>query len=341
MRFARTRPWKERAALVVLATALLARTGYAQQPDRKIEAEALFEQAKTLSAQGNYARACPLFAESQRLDPGLGTMLWLADCFESNGQTASAWAQFKEAAGAAALRKDPREKVAREHAAQLEPRLAKLVVRPPASPIAGLEVRRDGAILTQAEMGLELPVDPGPHSIEAHAPGHKAWSTTVAVPRAAEVVGVDVPALEASPASGVASVPETPVVSAETKAPPGRLRLTGLLVGGAGAVVLGVATALSVDAKLTYDSSNQNGHCHPDNACDQQGLNDRSTAQGLAAAATAGFVVGAAALVGGGILYFVAPRTSSGSPAPAVAVSVSPTLGLGQRGGAIGVSGAW
>jgi hypothetical protein len=74
----------------------------------------LFEQGKALVERGNFPDACPKFAESLRLDPGLGTMLWLADCLENNGQTASAWAQFKEAAAAAALSRDPREKIARE-----------------------------------------------------------------------------------------------------------------------------------------------------------------------------------------------------------------------------------
>ena len=64
-------------------------------------AEALFDEAKKLANDGKFAEACPKFAESNRLDRGAGTLIHLADCYEKNKQTASAWATFKEAASAA------------------------------------------------------------------------------------------------------------------------------------------------------------------------------------------------------------------------------------------------
>ncbi len=95
-------------------------------------AQALFDAAKQLMAQGKYADACPRLEESQRLDPGIGTQFNLAACYEQLGRTASAWSMFLEVAGASkAAGQLEREKVARQRAAALEPRLIRLTITAP------------------------------------------------------------------------------------------------------------------------------------------------------------------------------------------------------------------
>ena len=84
----------------------------------KAAAQSLFDEGRKLMSAGKYADACPKLAESQKLDPGVGTQFHLADCYEKLGQTASAWAGFLEAASAAkSMGQADREKVARERAA--------------------------------------------------------------------------------------------------------------------------------------------------------------------------------------------------------------------------------
>ena len=66
-----------------------------QSLDRVAAAEALFEQGRTLVEAGQLADACPRFLASQQLDPGVGTLLWLADCYALTGRRAQAEALFE------------------------------------------------------------------------------------------------------------------------------------------------------------------------------------------------------------------------------------------------------
>src|SRR4051794_35386626 len=79
----------------VVALALVAGRAHAEARD-PVAAQALFDDARRLMAAGQTAEACPKFAESQRLDPGIGTAFNLADCYEKSGHVASAWALFLE-----------------------------------------------------------------------------------------------------------------------------------------------------------------------------------------------------------------------------------------------------
>src|SRR3984957_19131179 len=174
-----------RRTLAVVVTALVltsAGTARAQAAQDKAAAEVLFEEGKELMHQKKFGLACPKFLESNRLDAGLGTILWLADCYEKNGQTASAWGQFREAAEIAARQHDPREKVAHARAVRLERTLAKMTIIVGAgTAVPGLEVTRDGDKIGQPSWGEEVPVDPGPHKIAVTAPHKKPWESIVNV----------------------------------------------------------------------------------------------------------------------------------------------------------------
>ena len=127
---------------VWLVLSALAAAPHALGQDNKAAAEALFDDAKKLMAAKHYAEACPKFADSQRLDPGVGTLLNLGLCYKQNGQTASAWSSYREAASLARSEgQSDREDLARQEAANLEPQLTKLVIEVPkdTAAIAGLE----------------------------------------------------------------------------------------------------------------------------------------------------------------------------------------------------------
>lgn len=165
----------------------------------EVAARVLFSEGRRLAAAGDYPAACPKFEESFRLDPGIGTSFNLADCWQHIGRTASAWARFLDvAASARAAGQIERERLARQRASDLEPQLSRLVVAVSAAD-DGLSVQRDGSAVRDASWGVAVPVDPGPHLIEASAPGKKKWSSNIEVPAEGQLVSVAIPVLEDQP----------------------------------------------------------------------------------------------------------------------------------------------
>ncbi len=244
----------------LLAALLIAAPTRAEERN-PVLAQALFDEAKRLVGAGDYARACPKFAESQRLDPSGGTLLHLAACHEQEGNTATAWAEFHEAISIA--RRDgrvDRENAAKARIAGLEKKLSRLTVTVPSTRPDGLYVRLDGRAMREAQFGVPFPVDPGKHEIVASAPDRKRWSTTIAVAAGAGQASVIVPALASedvptsiapvvahAPPPAPAPAPAAPAaavkVDAADAAPKGSnsSKIVGFVLVGAGVVGLGVA----------------------------------------------------------------------------------------------------
>lgn len=291
----------------------------------KAAAEALFDQGKKLMGQKKYADACPKFAESLRLDAGIGTMLYLADCYEKSGKTASAWAQFREAAAIASKQGDPRGRVARDRAQKLEPKLAKLVVVVPSeSDVAGLEVTRDESTMARALWGGEMPVDPGTHRISARAPKKRPWDTSVEASPKGGTLSVTVPKLADDPAALVVAPPAPkPEKEPEGPLPPppppssgGGQRTVGVIVGVIGLAGLGVGSYFGVQALGKNSDSKANGHCLPDNRCDDVGKALRDDARSAATLSSIAIGAGAVALGAGIVLYATAPKAVKVGLAP-------------------------
>jgi serine/threonine-protein kinase len=303
--------------------------------DNRAAAQVLFERGRELVESNRFAEACPQFAESQRLDPGLGTLLWLADCYENTGQTASAWTAFSQAAAVAAERHDPREGVARARAAKLEATLSRLtiVVAPEASALEDLQIHCDGVVVTRGDWGRPMPLDPGSHTVTANAANHRLWWTTAQVPHEAAGTTVTVPALpvEGSEVPALVAEESPSVASPPPAASPGhaqRVVAIAMAAGGATAVLMGSFFALK--AKSRYDESND-GACLPDNECTQAGFDERQSATSMATVATLAMSGGAAVLAGATALYLTAPRGSTAHVAFAPAA----------RGGALDVRWRW
>ena len=102
-------------AVSSLASALTPSHAHAQDRD-PAAAQALFDQGQALVNEKRYAEACAKLAESQRLDPGIGTQFHLAACHEQEGKIASAWAEFLEVASLATASRQDVGKARTRHA---------------------------------------------------------------------------------------------------------------------------------------------------------------------------------------------------------------------------------
>jgi hypothetical protein len=298
----------------------------ARADDAGAQAQVLFDEGKRLMDAEDYVAACPKLAESQRLDPGNGTLARLATCHEKQGRTATAWSEFAELVTSAQRAGQPdRERFGRQRIAVLEPRLSRLTIIVPAdvATTPGLVVQRDAIAVGDAAWGVGIPVDPGDHAIEASAPGKQAWSTHVVIGAAADSKHVTVPALAAveAPPMPAASAEAPPATPPPAEAGPhsgawSSQKTWGLVVGAAGIVGLGVGSYFGVQAMS--GSSHAKQQC-PDAACPApSAIQQNEDAKTDARIADVGFAVGIGAVVGGSLLYFLAPSSAGLHVAPTV-----------------------
>src|SRR5271154_3787145 len=103
------------ASLGVIAPVPATAAADEPSPANTVLAETLFREGKELMAAKQFDAACPKLAESNRLDPGIGTLLALALCHEGEGRIASAWIEFTDVLAATADTRPDRALVAREH----------------------------------------------------------------------------------------------------------------------------------------------------------------------------------------------------------------------------------
>lgn len=293
-----------------------ARTARAADPvgnDAAAAAESLFQEGRKLVDAKRYDEACPKFAASQKLAPGVGTLLNLADCYEKNNQIASAWSHFNEAAAfAQRLGKGKRERTARERADKLEPRLIRLSIM---SRSAVGSVTLDG---NDVVLGTPIPIDSGKHVVEATAKGKKSFSTTVDVTEKTKSPSVEIPILEDETAVAISPHVEPSLTKKEN--PPhektrswSTQKTMGVAVAGAGVIGLGVGAIFGLRTSSRWKEAQT--HCDDSLNCDADGVDLAAQAKQSGRVSTIAFIAGSALVAGGAVLFFTAkPRKIGESP---------------------------
>jgi tetratricopeptide (TPR) repeat protein len=294
----------------------------AQGAADKAAAEALFDRGLALMREGKLQEACERLEQSQAIERGIGTMLYLAECYEKTGRTASAWALFREAASwAQAAGQSERADAGRRRAERLEKGLSRLTIQvAAASRVAGLELKDNGAPLHPSVWGVSVPVDPGVHHVEAKAPGYRPWAGDVRVEDNAGSAEIGVPALERLPESELAAEAQKEKPG-QQPAPPApekglsTLRIAGIVAGGVGLV--SVALGAGFGARAVNKDEEADKLCDGSTTCSSQAGEDRSKeAVASARASTALFAIGGALVVGGVLTFFLAPKERRVALAP-------------------------
>jgi hypothetical protein len=326
-------------ALLALGVASAPAPARAQTGDAAV-AEALFRTARTLVAAGNYAEACPKFAESQRIDPKLGTLMNLALCHANEGKTASAWAEYTQAAELAARAgQGERERVARKSASDLEAALPHVVLK--SATKDSITVTWDGKPMGAAVLGIPLPVDPGVHELVASATGRQTYKQTVTVKSGPGEQVVTIPELAPGVTAAPVVVGPVPAPTPPVTPPPSEPEATGhpilgysLLGGGAVAIIIGsVFGGLALSEKSTVA-----GQCNPKGQCTQGGLNAATTLKTDEATSTV--MIGLGIVSAGAGAYFVITSHSKKEASPSAPTArVEPLIGPGVAG--MGLSGTF
>jgi hypothetical protein len=293
-------------------------------------AQKLFDEGRALMQQNRFDDACPMLAESHRLDPMGGTVLNLALCYEKQGKTATSWVTFEEARALARRDGNPkRVDFATRHIASLAPRLSHVEVLVDDT-VEGLAIRLDGHLLPPAVWGTEVPLDPGTHRIEVSAPRRSSWSQDIVIRKDAERITVAVPTLATvhDPETAADAPPSTPptrssrpdpepsitpsVDSGSTAAGSSGTASLGYVLGGVGLVSVGVGSYFGLRALASW--SERNDHCDA-TGCDPTGLSAGEATHDRATVANVGFGVGLLAIAAGAYLVLSdnsdQPRTPS------------------------------
>ena len=286
--------------------------------DDKVLATILFQEGRALMTGGRIPEACLKLEESQRLDPGGGTLLNLALCHEREGRLARSWGEFREAELVARAdgRRDA-EVEAANHVRALEPRLSRLkIVVPAAAQVEGLVIERDGHEMGRGAWSMAIPIDGGEHVVRVTAPRREPFRTTMVIAAESDARTVTIPVLATPLVVVKAPGIDSPQIATAPVAPlvpplvtPARLRLGGIGAAGVGVALLGAAGYALATALSAKNASNS--HCFVD-GCDDVGFQRRSDAisrGNLATVLGAGGVV----LVGAGATLFFLGRRASAS----------------------------
>jgi hypothetical protein len=216
-------------------------SAFAQSSTELKKARAQFQRGIELEQASNWTEALQQFREvgSIRMTPQV--RFHIAYCEEGLGRLVTALGGYELALGEAdRVGPDFRNEV-ETAITRLRERIPKLLIERGTGAEAA-SVQLDGVDLGASSVGIEIPMDPGPHTVGATAPGYKAFSATAEL-KEREVTSVTLE-LELEPVPPPDSGPgqkEQVVVVAQPQSPS---RLVPYVIGGTGVAFLVIGGVL-------------------------------------------------------------------------------------------------
>jgi hypothetical protein len=318
-------------ALGVAAPVLASPPAAAQTEDDLSRLRALFIEGRQLEGKGQWAEALKRFeaVAASKMTPQV--RFHMALCEENLGRLVSALHGFELAAteakelgssGADALTP------AREHADAIRARIAKLQIDVHGKLVTS-KVLLDEAALPPKDLGVEVPVDPGPHVVDVRdAAGKVTFHKDLTLPeKGAQRVDVTVDDHDAPTAP--------PDNGGAASSSGGGSRVPAIVVGSVGlAAIVGSGVFFGLRAANVSDVES---HCNPPGSTTGCSPGDQSLAsQGRAFTIAADTLlgVGIAGAVTAGVLWFTLGPKKQAQPAAAsskaASIRVAP-MGTGVR----------
>lgn len=316
LRIARTKTAARALGAASLAFVLSNNTpALAQQAgSRSSEAERLFREGRSLVDKGDFANACPKFAESEKLDPAPGTLLSLADCEEREKHLVKAKEHYTLAASGFP-KNDPRRAFATGRAQAIEKRLSHPTFRLPPDAPADTVVTINDAPLPRSDLGAATTMDPGEVRVKVAVVGRQDKVVVVTLGEG-ESKTIDI---EPGPPVPVTVEPTPKPSSASnatlTTASPSRtdtkrtIAFVALGVGGASLIVGGVTGVLAASRASTVKD-----HCDDNYICDSEGVSAASSGRLFAPLSTVTLIAGVVLVGAGAYLYLTSGKREKTQP---------------------------
>jgi len=295
------------------------------------KARAQFQKGLALETAGDWAGALGLFQQVALVKLTPQVRFHIGMCEEKLGQLAAALGDYELAAHEAD------EAGVAEVSAQVASRREELRARIPSVTIVrgqGAEyasISLDGVAIGAASVGVKLPVDPGPHSIEARAPGFKTSRTNVELAEK-ESKSVEL-ALERLPVAATAPEPAGAGSAAvenhehESDQP----NLVPFVIGGAGVVSLGASLVFFVLRQNAISTLDSQCNLPPSHACPAEAKSTYDAGKTYSMLVNVTLGVGVAGVGAGTVLLLMQNKLKSASIGLALGARAAP-LGASLAG---------
>lgn len=297
---------------------------------------AAFEAGRVMYEAKDYALACASFRQSYECDRAKpGRVFALALCEEELGRVSTAAGLYREYLALYEGLPPPRKQDHEVRARMAEEKLPALSIVIPRLTVArkrapeGSRVTLDGNALPDGDIGRELDMDPGEHTVTLEIGGKRVIEQRVSLKRGDKKV------VELAPVERAPPPPKAKAELPELTWDGGRARrIAGYTLVGASAAVaaVGIVTGAIAWSKRSYIFE----RCPKKKCQDDESFEAVSDVQALGAVSTVGVAIGAAGLVAGGLLLVTAPAPSGqGGRAP------EPRGQAAGLGAVLTMGGAW